>query len=150
RRRLRRGGRGRHDHRPAAAGERRERGRARLRGPPRLAARPGRPGGPPPRRGIHAFIDLYGPEYVDLAVQLDVPPAKIETIIANEKAQEVGAKAEGSSDASTPEILGEVAELVAAGRIEVPIAATSPLDEVREAFEQLEERHTLGKIVLVP
>ena len=101
-------------------------------------------------RGIDAFIDLYGPEYVDLAVQLDVPPAKIETIIANEKAQEVGAKAEGSSDASTPEILGEMAELVAAGRIEVPIAATYPLDEVREAFEQLEERHTLGKIVLVP
>jgi NADPH2:quinone reductase len=100
--------------------------------------------------GIDAFIDLYGPEYVDLAVQLDVPPAKIETIIAYERAQEVGAKAEGSSDASTPEILGEMAELVAAGKIEVPIAASYPLDEVREAFEQLEDRHTLGKIVLVP
>jgi NADPH:quinone reductase len=100
--------------------------------------------------GIDAFIDLYGPEYVELAVQLDVPPAKIETIIAYEKAQEVGAKAEGSSDASTPEILGEMAELVAAGKIEVPIAATYPLDEVREAFEQLEDRHTLGKIVLIP
>jgi len=100
--------------------------------------------------GIDAFIDLFGPEYVDLAVQLDLPPAKIETIIAYEKAQEVGAKAEGSSDATSPEILGEMAELVAAGKIEVPIAATYPLDEVREAFEQLEDRHTLGKIVLVP
>jgi NADPH:quinone reductase-like Zn-dependent oxidoreductase len=101
-------------------------------------------------QGIDAFIDLYGPEYVDLAVHLDVPPAKIETIIAYEKAREVGAKFEGSSDASSPEILGEMAELVAAGKIEVPIAATYPLDEVREAFEQLEDRHTLGKIVLVP
>jgi NADPH:quinone reductase-like Zn-dependent oxidoreductase len=100
--------------------------------------------------GIDAFIDLYGPEYVELAVDLDVPPAKIETIIAYEKAQEVGAKTEGSSDASSPEILGEMAELVAAGKIEVPIAATYPLDEVREAFEQLEDRHTLGKIVLIP
>jgi NADPH2:quinone reductase len=100
--------------------------------------------------GIDAFIDLFGPEYVELAVELDVPPAKIETIIAWEKAQEVGAKTEGSSDASTPEILGEMAELVAAGKIEVPIAATYPLDEVREAFEQLEDRHTLGKIVLIP
>jgi NADPH:quinone reductase len=100
--------------------------------------------------GIDAFIDLYGPEYVELAVELDVPPAKIETIVSFEKAQEVGAKTEGSSGASTPEILGEMAELVAAGKIEVPIAATYPLDEVREAFEQLEARHTLGKIVLVP
>jgi NADPH:quinone reductase len=100
--------------------------------------------------GIDAFIDLYGPEYIDLAVQLDVPPAKIETIIAYEKAQEVGAKMEGSAEGTTPEILKEMAELVAARKIELPIAATYPLDEVREAFEQLEDRHTLGKIVLVP
>jgi NADPH:quinone reductase len=100
--------------------------------------------------GIDAFIDLFGPEYIDLALELDVPPEKIETIISWERAQEVGAKTEGSGDASTPEILGEMAELVATGKIEVPIAATYPLDEVREAFEQLEDRHTLGKIVLIP
>lgn len=100
--------------------------------------------------GIDAFIDLFGSEYVDLALELDVPAEKIETIIAFERAQEVGAKAEGSGDATTPEILGEMAELVASGKIEVPIAATYPLDEVREAFEQLEDRHTLGKIVLIP
>ena len=43
-----------------------------------------------------------------------------------------------------------MAELVALGKIEVPVAATYPLTEVREAFEQLEDRHTRGKIVLVP
>jgi len=101
-------------------------------------------------RGIDAFIDLFGPEYIDLALELDVPAEKIETIISYERAQEVGAKSEGSGDASTPEILGEMAELVASGKIEVPIAATYPLEEVREAFEQLEDRHTLGKIVLIP
>jgi NADPH2:quinone reductase len=100
--------------------------------------------------GIDAFIDLFGPEYIDLALELDVPVEKIETIAAFERAQEVGAKMEGSTDASTPEILGEMAELVATGKIEMPIAATYPLDEVREAFEQLEDRHTLGKIVLLP
>jgi NADPH:quinone reductase-like Zn-dependent oxidoreductase len=101
-------------------------------------------------QGIDAFIDLFGPEYVELAVELDVPPEKIETITAPEKAQEIGAKMEGSTDATSPEILKEMAELVAAGKIELPIAATYPLDEVREAFEQLEDRHTLGKIVLIP
>lgn len=101
-------------------------------------------------QGVDAFIDLFGPEYVDLALQLGVPPTKINTIISFERAQEVGAKAEGSATASTPEVLKEMAELVAAGKIELPIAATYPLDEVREAFEQLEDRHTLGKIVLLP
>ncbi|MBS1882323.1 MAG: NADP-dependent oxidoreductase [Actinobacteria bacterium] len=100
--------------------------------------------------GIDAFIDLFGPEYIDLALELDLPAAKIETIISHARAQEVGAKTEGSADATSPEVLKEMAELVAAGKIEVPIAAAYPLDEVREAFEQLEDRHTLGKIVLVP
>jgi NADPH2:quinone reductase len=101
-------------------------------------------------QGIDAFIDLFGPEYVQLAADLGVAPARIETIIAREKAAELGAKAEGSGDASTTEVLSEMAQLVATGQIEIPIAATYPLDQVREAFAVLEERHTHGKIVLIP
>jgi len=43
-----------------------------------------------------------------------------------------------------------MAALVASGRIEVPIAAAYPLERVRDAFAELEQRHTLGKIVLIP
>lgn len=100
--------------------------------------------------GVDAFIDLFGPEYVQLALDLGVAPGRIETIIAREKALEVGAKAEGSVDASTAEVLSEMAQLVASGQIEIPIASTYPLEEVRDAFAELEERHTHGKIVLVP
>jgi NADPH:quinone reductase-like Zn-dependent oxidoreductase len=100
--------------------------------------------------GIDAFIDLFGPEYVQLAVDLGVPPARIETIIAREKAEELGTKAEGSVDASTTEVLAEMAELVASGQIEIPVAATYPLERVRDAYAELEERHTHGKIVLIP
>jgi len=100
--------------------------------------------------GIDAFIDLFGPEYVQLAAELGVQPERIETIIAREKAKELGAKAEGSGDASTTEVLGEMAGLVASGEIEIPIAATYPLERVRDAFAELEERHTHGKIVLIP
>jgi len=39
---------------------------------------------------------------------------------------------------------------VASGDVEIPIAATYPLDRVADAFEELEHRHTRGKIVLVP
>ncbi|BBZ11265.1 NADP-dependent oxidoreductase [Mycobacterium branderi] len=100
--------------------------------------------------GIDAFIDLFGPDYVQLAVDLGVPPDRIETIISFAKAAEVGAKTEGSMDASTPEVLAEMAELVASGAIDFDIAATYPLDRVADAYEQLEQRHTHGKIVLLP
>lgn len=100
--------------------------------------------------GIDAFIDLFGPEYVQLAVDLGVAPDRIDTIIAREKAQALGAKAEGSVDASTTDVLSEMAALVASGQIEIPITATYPLERVRDAFAALEERHTHGKIVLIP
>ena len=100
--------------------------------------------------GIDAFIDLFGPDYVQLAVDLGVAPERIDTIIAFQKAGEVGAKTEGSVDASTPEVLTEIADLVATGAVEFDIAATYPLDQVADAFEELEKRHTHGKIVLLP
>jgi NADPH2:quinone reductase len=99
---------------------------------------------------IDAFIDLFGPQYLDLAVDLGVPRDRIETIISRERALEIGAKVEGSGDASTTEVLAEMAGLVASGKIEIPIAATYPLEEVRDAYAELEQRHTRGKIVLVP
>jgi NADPH2:quinone reductase len=100
--------------------------------------------------GIDAFIDLFGPYYVQLAVDLGVAPERIDTIIAFQKAGEVGAKTEGSAEASTPEVLTELADLVTTGGIDFDIAATYPLDRVADAFEELEKRHTRGKIVLLP
>lgn len=100
--------------------------------------------------GIDALIDTYGAEYVHLGVALGVPVDRIETIIAFEAAAELGAKASGSADTADPEILGALALQVADGAIEVPIAATYPLDRVQDAYAELEQRHTRGKIVLVP
>jgi NADPH:quinone reductase len=99
---------------------------------------------------IDAFIDLFGPEYVQLAVDLGIPRDRIETITSFQKAQELGVKADGSGTASTPEVLTEMAGLVASRAIEIPIAATYPLERVADAFQELERRHTRGKIVLIP
>lgn len=100
--------------------------------------------------GIDAFIDLFGPEYVQLAVDLGVSPERIDTIIAFQKAGEVGAKTEGSADASTTEVLAEMADLIVNGTIDFEVAATYPLDRVADAYAELEKRHTRGKIVLLP
>jgi NADPH:quinone reductase-like Zn-dependent oxidoreductase len=100
--------------------------------------------------GVDAFIDTYGPEYVELAAALGVKPDRINTIIAFDAAKQHGAKAAGSQSAEDPAAaLAEVAAHVANGRIRVPIAATYDLEQVRDAYAQLEERHTEGKIVLL-
>lgn len=98
--------------------------------------------------GVDAFIDLFGPEYLDLAVHLGVRPNRIETTVAIDQALTLGAKTAGSLNASTPDILAELADSVAKGAIEVPIAATYPLGRVADACLELERRHTRGKIVL--
>lgn len=100
--------------------------------------------------GVDAFIDLFGPQYLDLAVDLGVLPDRIETVASIGRAMELGANTDGSVSASTPEILTELADLVATGAVEVPIAATYPLDRVADAFAELERRHTRGKIALTP
>ena len=100
--------------------------------------------------GIDAFIDLFGPQYVELAVELGVLRERINTIISFAKAAELGAKTEGSAEASTPAVLQELADLIAAGDLELDVAATYPLDRVVDAFTELERRHTHGKIVLLP
>ncbi|SDU90206.1 NADPH:quinone reductase [Microlunatus sagamiharensis] len=100
--------------------------------------------------GVDALIDLHGPEYVDLALELGVAPARIDSAISFARAAEVGAKTEASIAGTSREVLTELAELAAAGDLVVDVAATYPLEQVREAFTALETGHTRGKIVLVP
>ena len=58
--------------------------------------------------------------------------------------------AEGNAAAANAEVLAELADLVSQGALEIPIAHVYPLDEVQEAYREVEQRHTLGNIVLAP
>jgi NADPH:quinone reductase-like Zn-dependent oxidoreductase len=99
---------------------------------------------------VDAFIDTFGSEYVQLAIELGVAPDRIDTIIDRTAAEKYGTKNDGSAAAANAEVLAELAGLVAEGRLEIPIARTYPLAQVVEAYRDLEQRHTLGKIVLEP
>jgi NADPH:quinone reductase-like Zn-dependent oxidoreductase len=99
---------------------------------------------------VDALIDAFGGGYVEMAIGLGVEPDRIDTIIDRAAAKEYGAKTDGSAAAASGAVLSELAGMIAEGRLEVPIAKTYPLAEVREAFRDLEQRHTLGKIVLIP
>jgi NADPH:quinone reductase-like Zn-dependent oxidoreductase len=99
---------------------------------------------------VDAFIDTFGAGYVELALELGVQPARIDTIADFAAVEKYGVKAEGSAAGASATVLAELAERIAAGQLEVPIAATFPLAHVREAYELLSTGHIHGKIVLVP
>ncbi|MCP9950119.1 NADP-dependent oxidoreductase [Actinomadura madurae] len=99
---------------------------------------------------IDAFIDTFGDGYVDLAVELGVRPERINTIRDWAAAGKVGARTDGEGTAACAVVLGELARLATRGELNVPIASTYPLEQVQDAFRELEHRHTHGKIVLRP
>jgi NADPH:quinone reductase-like Zn-dependent oxidoreductase len=101
--------------------------------------------------GVDAFIDLVGSGYVALALdELGVAPARVDTIADTEAIATRGVKGEGNAAGASAAVLAELAGLVVAGKLEVPIEATFPLDQVVAAYEQLAQGHTRGKIVLLP
>ena len=102
-------------------------------------------------RTVDAFIDTFGSGYVALAVdELGVAPDRVDTIIDWEAGQEYGVKMEGTAAAASAGVVAELAQLIDEGRLELPIAKVYPLEDVRDAFRELEQRHTRGKIVLRP
>ncbi len=99
---------------------------------------------------IDAFIDTYGNGYVELALELSVAPDRIDTIIDFAAAAKHGVKTAGNREGAKGEVLTELAGLIDKGRLEIPIAKVYHLADVRDAYTELEKRHTRGKIVLVP
>ncbi|HLN67292.1 MAG TPA: NADP-dependent oxidoreductase [Streptosporangiaceae bacterium] len=99
---------------------------------------------------VDAFIDTFGAEYVEMALELGVEPSRIDTIANFEAVARFGVKAEGNAAGASASVLAELAGRIAAGELEVPIAATFPLDRVQDAYRRLAEGHILGKIVLLP
>jgi NADPH:quinone reductase-like Zn-dependent oxidoreductase len=99
---------------------------------------------------VDALIDTVGGGYVELALELGVAPDRIDTIADYEAVAKYGVKADGNAAGASAAVLAEHAGLVASGELDVPIARVYPLDQVREAYRDLERGHTLGKIVLEP
>jgi NADPH:quinone reductase-like Zn-dependent oxidoreductase len=96
--------------------------------------------------GLTAATSLVGLETVEVALAVGVPPKRISTIAAGPNPPG-GVRATGGSDAP-PGALDRIAAAIAAGELVVPIAATFPLDRIRNAVELQRGGHTHGKIVV--
>ncbi|MFJ7211951.1 NADP-dependent oxidoreductase [Amycolatopsis sp. NPDC098790] len=93
--------------------------------------------------GVTAAVDLHGTETVQVARELGVPDDRICTIAT----QIDGVPAANGANAA-PGALAEIARLVAAGRLRVPIAASFPIERIRHAAALQAGRHVHGKVVI--
>jgi NADPH:quinone reductase-like Zn-dependent oxidoreductase len=93
--------------------------------------------------GVTAAIDLHGMETVHAARELGVPDARICTIAA-----QVDGVSPANGANAVPGALEEIARLVAAGQLRVPIAASFPVEQIRPAAELQAGRHVKGKVVI--
>lgn len=98
-------------------------------------------------QGISAVLDNAGEETVRAAIEIGVDPSRINTIVWYAGAEEYGIGTVGGGRKNATE-LADLAARAADRSLVMPIAATYPLAEVRKAYQQLESRHVLGKIVL--
>ncbi|NIZ91874.1 zinc-binding dehydrogenase [Kineococcus rubinsiae] len=102
--------------------------------------------------GVDAFVDTLGGSGADVADALGVPAHRTVTTVAAGAGdgRDVGGGLVVVGGPVAQDVLAELAELVATGRLQVPIAGTYPLESVREAYADVDEHHPLGRVVLLP
>ncbi|MFJ1768198.1 NADP-dependent oxidoreductase [Amycolatopsis sp. NPDC088138] len=98
--------------------------------------------------GVDAFLDTFGDGNVDVAIELGVSPARINTIADGRAVQRYGVHSDAQEQADEPAIWARLAEYAAKDELTIPIARTYPLDDVRDAYRDLATRHVSGKRVL--
>jgi NADPH:quinone reductase-like Zn-dependent oxidoreductase len=98
--------------------------------------------------GVHGGVDTAGKGSVRDLIALTGDPGKVVTI-ADFGAGELGVRVTSGGGGQAVR-LAEIADLLAAGRLQVPIAATYPLERIAEAYAESQGGHVRGKLVLVP
>ncbi|TDO69413.1 NADPH:quinone reductase-like Zn-dependent oxidoreductase [Kribbella sp. VKM Ac-2571] len=93
--------------------------------------------------GVTAAMDLHGTDTALAARELGVPDERITTIAA-----QIDGITPANGANTAPGALAEIAGLVAAGHLRVPIAASFPVEQIRTAVELQAERHVQGKVVI--
>ncbi len=96
--------------------------------------------------GVTAATDLFGTETAETALALGVPPERISTIAAGPNPPG-GVRATWGSEAG-PADLERITDAILVGKITVPIAATFPIEKIRDAVALQAGRHVHGKIVI--
>jgi NADPH:quinone reductase-like Zn-dependent oxidoreductase len=93
-----------------------------------------------------AALDAIGLRSGDTVLALGVPPDRISMIAAGPNPPG-GVRATGGIDAR-PDAPERITEAILAGQVTVPIAATFPIERIRDAVTLQAGHHVHGKVVV--
>lgn len=96
--------------------------------------------------GVTAAVDLFGTEAAEAALALGVPPGRIATIAVGPNPP--GGVRPAVGGAATAADMERITGAILAGWLTVPIAATFPIEKIRDAVALQNGRHVHGKIVI--
>jgi len=100
--------------------------------------------------GVDRAIDDAGGGALPALVELAGGPEHVVTIADYQGAQETGVRMTGGPHSKRAwYVLGEIRELIEAGRFSLPVARTFPLEQIAEAHRISEGGHVRGKLVLL-
>ncbi|TDD69264.1 NADP-dependent oxidoreductase [Jiangella aurantiaca] len=97
--------------------------------------------------GVDAVLDASGRGVLPVSIELAGGPERVVTI-ADGSASQYGVRASWSADLPLPQVFEAVLPLIEKGAVELPVAATFPLEQVAAAQTLSETGHVRGKIVL--
>ena len=123
--------------------------------------------------GVDAYLDAFGGDNLATAHALRVPPGRIRSVVDWDGVLDYGPNEYGSDEyrayeyaaeadpdarpvadsehrvgARGIDVVAKLARLAEQHRLLVPVSDIFPLEQVREAFEELDRGHARGKIVL--
>jgi NADPH:quinone reductase-like Zn-dependent oxidoreductase len=99
--------------------------------------------------GVDLAFDTAGAGGVPDLIALTGDPARVATI-ADFGAAALGVKVTGGGDGRAVEALAEAAELIQAGRLQLPVQQIFTFAEAAEAHRVSQDGHVRGKLILVP
>ncbi|MGZ4184323.1 MAG: NADP-dependent oxidoreductase [Solirubrobacteraceae bacterium] len=100
--------------------------------------------------GVDAALDAAGGGALPALVELTGSPDRVVTIADFLGAQETGVEFSGGMGTGRAvHALGEIGDLIEAGKFSLPVALTFPLEQIAEAHELSQRGHVRGKLVLL-
>ncbi|MEV5877457.1 NADP-dependent oxidoreductase [Streptomyces sp. NPDC052101] len=101
-------------------------------------------------QGVDRVFDASGAGVLADSIALTGDAGRVITI-ADMAAAQHGVRFTGADPTDRlPQALPELADLMAAGKLDLPIGATYPLAEAARAHADIEARHARGKVILLP
>ena len=102
--------------------------------------------------GVDLLLDAVSGDTLVQSLSALKPNGRLISVLNDGKSLKLPAGVHFAHVMAQPSVpdLNHLSELADAGKFHVPIAATFSLTDVKKAFEQIETKHTTGKVVIVP